>query len=223
MKRGLKSGKSDVANNNIHATNTCELARYEVLKCIQEGLCITEIAKYRKVQRSTIYRVVWTLMKMGLVKHPNKAIYELTDKAYNLYGFKKKEPVKINSPKQIAKVTTEFSFKGDIRNLKDTLIRNKHLFINPPIKEEKRDIPLPIRKKVIARDKGLCVKCGKEGKQIDHIIPFCAGGRHSLENLRLLCLKCHRKTFSNFSKIKVYASNKDSPRILLKNLEQGVQ
>lgn len=62
------------------ATNKGELARFEILKCIQEGLCITEIAKYRKVNRSSIYKVLSTLVKRGLVRNPKRSIYELTNK-----------------------------------------------------------------------------------------------------------------------------------------------
>lgn len=61
------------------ATNKGELARFEVLKCIQEGLSISEIAKYRKVQRSSIYKVLHTLIKKGMVRNPKRSIYELTN------------------------------------------------------------------------------------------------------------------------------------------------
>lgn len=62
------------------ATTKGELARFEILKCIQEGLCITEIAKYRKVNRSSIYKVLATLVKRGMVRNPKRSIYELTNK-----------------------------------------------------------------------------------------------------------------------------------------------
>lgn len=29
--------------------------------------------------------------------------------------------------------------------------------------------------------------------EIDHIIPFCQGGSHAPENLRTLCIPCHRR------------------------------
>lgn len=62
------------------ATSMGELARFEVLKCIQEGLCISEIARYRNVYRSSIYKVLSTLVKNGLVRKPKRSIYELTNK-----------------------------------------------------------------------------------------------------------------------------------------------
>ena len=62
------------------ATNMGELARYEILKCLQEGLCITEIAKYRRVNRSSVYKVLSSIVKKGLVSNPKRSIYELTNK-----------------------------------------------------------------------------------------------------------------------------------------------
>jgi DNA-binding PadR family transcriptional regulator len=62
------------------ATLLGEFSHFEVLKGIQEGLSISEIAKYRHVQRSSIYKIIATLNKKGLVRHPKYSIYELTDK-----------------------------------------------------------------------------------------------------------------------------------------------
>jgi len=54
------------------------------------------------------------------------------------------------------------------------------------------------RQAVIARDKGLCVKCGQIGDQIDHI----RGNSGDLSNLQLLCRACHQiKTESSFVSI----------------------
>jgi len=61
-------------------TSTVEFARFEVLKLIQEGLCITEISKYRHVSRTAIYGIISTLVSKGLVRNPKRSIYELTDK-----------------------------------------------------------------------------------------------------------------------------------------------
>src|SRR5690606_27275248 len=61
-------------------TKKVELTRFETLKLIQEGLSITEIAKARKVSRQSIYKVLTTLNKQGLVSNPKRSVYELTDK-----------------------------------------------------------------------------------------------------------------------------------------------
>jgi 5-methylcytosine-specific restriction endonuclease McrA len=50
------------------------------------------------------------------------------------------------------------------------------------------------------RDEGTCRICGGPGQEIDHIEAKKMGGRHgeakkrieSIENLRLVCRKCHQ-------------------------------
>ncbi len=62
--------------------------------------------------------------------------------------------------------------------------------------EQERRLSKATRDAVIERDRGCCVKCGDpEANQIDHI----KGGSPALENLQLLCRKCHnQKTISGF-------------------------
>lgn len=57
-----------------------ENTRYETLKLIQEGLSISEIAKYRHVSRTAVYKVLKTLNKKGLISNPKRSVYALTDK-----------------------------------------------------------------------------------------------------------------------------------------------
>jgi predicted transcriptional regulator len=57
-----------------------QFARFEVLKLIQEGLSITQIAEYRQVSRKNVYKILSTLNKRGLVRHPKYSLYELTEK-----------------------------------------------------------------------------------------------------------------------------------------------
>jgi len=68
--------------SDVGATKKGELStpQYEILKCIQEGLTITETAKYRKVLRSSVYKVIKTLVKKSLLRSPKRSIYELTPK-----------------------------------------------------------------------------------------------------------------------------------------------
>ena len=61
-------------------TNMVKNARYETMKLIQEGLSVTEIAKYRHVSRVAVYKVFSTLTKFGLMRNPKRSMYELTDK-----------------------------------------------------------------------------------------------------------------------------------------------
>jgi len=49
------------------------------------------------------------------------------------------------------------------------------------------------RMEVLSRDGQQCVECpAKLELQIHHIIPKGKGGSHNVENLRTLCLRCHR-------------------------------
>jgi 5-methylcytosine-specific restriction endonuclease McrA len=50
-----------------------------------------------------------------------------------------------------------------------------------------RALPDATRKAVILRDRGSCQSCGAPGTQIDHI----RGDSGSLDNLQLLCSRCH--------------------------------
>ncbi len=67
-------------------------------------------------------------------------------------------------------------------------------------KPRSRHIPTGIRDAVFTRDAGRCtyvskngIRCGATAHlQIDHIRPFCLGGEHTLDNLRLLCGKHNR-------------------------------
>lgn len=70
MQKGEKGG----------LTKKVENTRYETLKLIQEGLSISEISKYRHVSRQSIYKVLATLNKKGLVTNPKRSVYELTEK-----------------------------------------------------------------------------------------------------------------------------------------------
>jgi hypothetical protein len=89
--------------------------------------------------------------------------------------------------------------KGDGRvnqpDVKEALrIRLGHIR-NGGYRGSERRIPLAVRRAVRERYKGLCQECGEPGTDIDHI----DGSSNELENLRLLCKRCHNeKTLSKF-------------------------
>jgi len=62
------------------ATKKVEFPQYEVLRSIQNGLSVSEIADYRHVQRSSVYKVLKTLMKKGMVTKIQRGVYELSEK-----------------------------------------------------------------------------------------------------------------------------------------------
>ena len=72
-------------------------------------------------------------------------------------------------------------------------------------------IKIHLRRAVLARDKGVCQYCGKQGEsghypdkvfeiikgkevafEIDHIVPEAKGGKTIIDNLQLACRKCNR-------------------------------
>lgn len=63
-----------------------------------------------------------------------------------------------------------------------------------PFKHQARSryIPAEVRAAVMERDNGVCQACGStENPTLDHIKPFSRGGRHTPQNLRVLCLSCN--------------------------------
>ena len=78
---------------------------------------------------------------------------------------------------------------------------------NPKFK--RKNIPLRCKHEVLARDKLMCVQCGKElfldstKKQLSvkdgdfhHILPLVYGGANETLNLCLLCRPCHKSIHS---------------------------
>jgi len=64
--------------------------------------------------------------------------------------------------------------------------------------EDRRDIPLGLRYKVLLRDRFRCVLCGASPSEnltcdlhVDHIVAFSKGGKTTIENLRTTCEACN--------------------------------
>ena len=55
-----------------------------------------------------------------------------------------------------------------------------------------------LRPKILKRDNYTCQKCGTQDKtgktlEVDHLQSFANGGSAEANNLRLLCVRCHRR------------------------------
>lgn len=48
-----------------------------------------------------------------------------------------------------------------------------------------------LRSQALARDLGMCKKCGARASDVDHVIALKAGGTNDLWNLQSLCGDCH--------------------------------
>jgi len=57
-----------------------ELPHFETLKLINEGVTISKIAEYRHTSRNAIYKILSTMNKHGLIRHPKRFVYEITNK-----------------------------------------------------------------------------------------------------------------------------------------------
>ncbi len=58
-------------------------------------------------------------------------------------------------------------------------------------------IPDRVRDRVIKRSKGKCAQCGrtfglKLSPEMDHVVALINGGMHREENLRAVCVTCHK-------------------------------
>lgn len=72
--------------------------------------------------------------------------------------------------------------------------------IKRPIPREKRAGPAPgsLKKKILKRDGGRCVKCGSRDRlTVDHIVPRARGGTNDPANLQTLCHTCNQEKGSS--------------------------
>jgi 5-methylcytosine-specific restriction endonuclease McrA len=83
------------------------------------------------------------------------------------------------------------------------ILEAKEITLSP---ENRRNISLGLRYKVLKRDNFRCVRCGRSPSttvglelEIDHKLPYSAGGRTVLENLETKCSDCNIGKGNRFS------------------------
>lgn len=87
----------------------------------------------------------------------------------------------------------------DIAEKDDNKVRVKADSKRKTIKEEdRREIKLGLRYKILSRDNFKCIKCGDSPAtnpqcklHVDHIIPFSKGGKTRIDNLQTTCSDCN--------------------------------
>ena len=61
----------------------------------------------------------------------------------------------------------------------------------------RRDVPTPVRREVLNRDRN-CRHCGSGNDlTLDHIVPYSKGGPDTVENLQVLCRPCNARKGTN--------------------------
>lgn len=57
-----------------------------------------------------------------------------------------------------------------------------------------RHVPTSVRKRILARDRHCCQRCGATGVplEVNHRVPLAEGGTTRDDNLETLCVDCHR-------------------------------
>lgn len=118
-------------------------------------------------------------------KHPRRLEFE------RLFEILMDEYLNRHSPEIKSKKRAQKAKAGNSKN------RMRH---GRPAENGSRHIPESLRDKVFERDGARCTYKGPDGKrcgstrnlQVDHIVPYARGGKHTLSNLRLLCAKHNR-------------------------------
>jgi 5-methylcytosine-specific restriction endonuclease McrA len=111
---------------------------------------------------------------------------------------------------EFCQITTKIKFEGDIRNLKNYLISKSKFLPDPnPIPKVKREIPRELFVQVYNKFNGKCAKCEEKGKEVHHKIPFVINPLHELENLLLLCKKCHKEIHKNHPVMEINIQKKE--------------
>jgi|GEM_PF-5319265 len=67
----------------------------------------------------------------------------------------------------------------------------RRISYSPERGAESRRAPPALKREVRERDDGECVVCRAEGTVVHHVIPHGQGGRHTKENLAMLCDRHH--------------------------------
>ena len=66
-------------------------------------------------------------------------------------------------------------------------------------KKKARAIPKALRKQVFSRDRYQCQQCeATTHLTLDHIFPFSKGRTNTMDNLRVLCLRCNQKKANRY-------------------------
>lgn len=164
----------------------------ENIKSIQEKKAVFEKIKGKTTRETD--RILWELKK---IEGPRKVTITLNEETVD--ELKKIQAIKAHSCPDLDTLLMKMS--AEVIQIWDpTLVYRKRKLT----KGDTRYVGVQVRAYIWERDKGKCQNCESSyGLEIDHILPFAAGGKTEAENLRLLCKQCNlRKSLEYFGPVR---------------------
>jgi hypothetical protein len=82
-----------------------------------------------------------------------------------------------------------------------------------------------VRKRVAARDGGICQVCGLQGGEVHHVQPICFGGADEPDNAVVLCEPCHKEAPDDWREFLPYQRSGGTRlrEMVAKNIGEGRQ
>jgi hypothetical protein len=194
--------KRDFDKHSVSCKSTKVISLYgsweSALKAI--GIENTPIRKLRK-DRASDEDILFEIIRIWkIIGHrPSKAEWESNETHFSYSTIKQRYEGWINACNEAFNImnqnTINLGSSSKTVPITNNVIEDSSCIIT---QENKHDIPLKLRLKVLKRDHFKCVLCGRNPANepsvelhIDHIIPFSKGGKTNENNLRTLCRECN--------------------------------
>lgn len=90
-------------------------------------------------------------------------------------------------------------FYSPCKHLKEPVKRliNQGYNLKKPKKSGPNKLKVKIKNKIIERSNNKCEMCGRPAKCFHRIVRGSNGGKYNFENIKHLCLECHKKVHAN--------------------------
>jgi hypothetical protein len=164
---------------------------HHVTRFFREGITqaqLEEFARLRLKQEQTARRWIHWAGKVNLLQKPKALCKPCWELKYCPYGVLV-EGFPIPHDPSNPKGCRIFGHECPVFHVAESVSETKEL------RRVNREIPQPVRMRVLARDGRICAGCNTPIKpdeiHFDHIIPWTKGGPSEEHNVQLLCKKCN--------------------------------
>ncbi|HXH76214.1 MAG TPA: HNH endonuclease signature motif containing protein [Bacteriovoracaceae bacterium] len=172
-----------IENGDINLSQLNQLKQFFSTENIQSPDIRKEVLK--KVEKKTTRETEKILWGMQKVETPRKIIIQLKEET--VLELKKLQALKAHSCPDMDALLIKMAV--EVNKIWDPTIYYRRRNIT---EGNTRYVQVQVKSKVWERDKGICTNCGSShGIELDHIMPFGAGGKTTFENLRLLYKSCN--------------------------------